>query len=65
MLLMVTTSVQGSQMTKRQQTHPYWTHSLPNISLEDLKTLTLSVQALWMFTIGSSPEVSPIISFPS
>ena len=46
------------------KTHPYWTHSLPNISLEDLKTLTLSVQALWMFTPGSSPEVSPIISFP-
>ena len=44
--------------------HPSWTHSLPNMSLEDLKTLTLSVQALWMFTPGSSPEVSPIISLP-
>ena len=46
------------------KTHPSWTHSLPNMSLEDLKTLTLSVQALWMFTPGSSPEVSPIISLP-
>lgn len=37
---------------------------IANISLEDLKTLTLSVQALWMFTPGSRSRVSPIISFP-
>lgn len=34
------------------------------MSLEDLKRLTLSVQALWMFAPGGSPELSPIISLP-
>lgn len=47
------------------KTRLYQAHTLPNMRLEDLKTLTLSVQAQWMFTPGDTPsEFLPFISFP-